>query len=178
MWARECELSWARQKNNLWAKISAAVLCICTFVYCNGITRTIFSDYLCTSVCFYQFVLFFVFVCVIQEDKKSKSGRSVNEDRGDDSGDRKKGMFFSWSRNRSFGKGPKKRELTDFNYSQSFSFFSIEFLQIKSFQEGKHISRKCQLPYSYFFIIKVTENWLCADPKKLFAFDILKNLLN
>lgn len=27
-------------------------------------------------------------------------------------------MFFSWSRNRSFGKGPKKRELTDFNYSQ------------------------------------------------------------
>lgn len=27
-------------------------------------------------------------------------------------------MFFSWSRNRSFGKGPKKRELTDFNYSE------------------------------------------------------------
>ncbi|XP_005735894.1 regulator of G-protein signaling 12b isoform X3 [Pundamilia nyererei] len=52
-----------------------------------------------------------------KEDKKSKSGRSVNEDRGDDSGDRKKGMFFSWSRNRSFGKGPKKRELTDFNYN-------------------------------------------------------------
>uniref|UniRef100_A0A3Q2VNY8 Regulator of G protein signaling 12b n=1 Tax=Haplochromis burtoni TaxID=8153 RepID=A0A3Q2VNY8_HAPBU len=54
-----------------------------------------------------------------KEDKKSKSGRSVNEDRGDDSGDRKKGMFFSWSRNRSFGKGPKKRELTDFNYSHN-----------------------------------------------------------
>lgn len=58
------------------------------------------------------------FVCVLQEDKKSKSGRSLNEDSRDDSGDRKKGMFFSWSRNRSFGKGPKKRELADFNYSQ------------------------------------------------------------
>uniref|UniRef100_A0A3Q0RB98 Regulator of G protein signaling 12b n=1 Tax=Amphilophus citrinellus TaxID=61819 RepID=A0A3Q0RB98_AMPCI len=54
-----------------------------------------------------------------KEDKKSKSSRSVNEDRGEDSGDRRKGMFFSWSRNRSFGKGPKKRELTDFNYSHN-----------------------------------------------------------
>lgn len=53
-----------------------------------------------------------------QEDKKSKSGRSLNDDGRDDSGDRRKGMFFSWSRNRSFGKGPKKRELADFNYSQ------------------------------------------------------------
>ncbi|XP_029003690.1 regulator of G-protein signaling 12b isoform X2 [Betta splendens] len=52
-----------------------------------------------------------------KEDKKSKSGRSLNEDSRDDSGDRKKGMFFSWSRNRSFGKGPKKRELADFNYN-------------------------------------------------------------
>lgn len=30
-------------------------------------------------------------------------------------------MFFSWSRNRSFGKGPKKRELADFNYNFSGS---------------------------------------------------------
>nr|XP_020451726.1 regulator of G-protein signaling 12 isoform X2 [Monopterus albus] len=52
-----------------------------------------------------------------KEDKKSKSGRSLNEDSRDDSGDRRKGMFFSWSRNRSFGKGPKKRELADFNYN-------------------------------------------------------------
>uniref|UniRef100_A0A3B4ZU65 Regulator of G protein signaling 12b n=1 Tax=Stegastes partitus TaxID=144197 RepID=A0A3B4ZU65_9TELE len=52
-----------------------------------------------------------------KDDKKSKSGRSLNDDSRDDSGDRRKGMFFSWSRNRSFGKGPKKRELTDFNYS-------------------------------------------------------------
>lgn len=57
-----------------------------------------------------------------QEDKKSKSGRSLNDD--DSGGDRRKGMFFSWSRNRSFGKGPKKRELTDFNYSQSPPSFS------------------------------------------------------
>ncbi|XP_026214668.1 regulator of G-protein signaling 12b isoform X2 [Anabas testudineus] len=56
-----------------------------------------------------------------KEDKKSKSGRSLNEDSRDDSGDRKKGMFFSWSRNRSFGKGPKKRELADFNYNFSGS---------------------------------------------------------
>uniref|UniRef100_A0A3B4WC99 Regulator of G protein signaling 12b n=1 Tax=Seriola lalandi dorsalis TaxID=1841481 RepID=A0A3B4WC99_SERLL len=54
-----------------------------------------------------------------KEDKKSKSGRSLNEDSRDDSGDRRKGMFFSWSRNRSFGKGPKKRELADFNYSHN-----------------------------------------------------------
>ncbi|XP_047221095.1 regulator of G-protein signaling 12b isoform X3 [Girardinichthys multiradiatus] len=52
-----------------------------------------------------------------KEDKKTKSGRSLNEDSRDDSGDRRKGMFFSWSRNRSFGKGPKKRELADFNYN-------------------------------------------------------------
>lgn len=56
-----------------------------------------------------------------KEDKKSKSGRSLNEDSRDDSGDRKKGMFFSWSRNRSFGKGPKKRELADLNYNYSGS---------------------------------------------------------
>uniref|UniRef100_A0A8C5DDF4 Regulator of G-protein signaling 12-like n=1 Tax=Gouania willdenowi TaxID=441366 RepID=A0A8C5DDF4_GOUWI len=54
-----------------------------------------------------------------KEDKKSKSGRSLNDESREDSGDRKKSMFFSWSRNRSFGKGPKKRELTDFNYSHN-----------------------------------------------------------
>ncbi|XP_028309583.1 regulator of G-protein signaling 12b isoform X3 [Gouania willdenowi] len=56
-----------------------------------------------------------------KEDKKSKSGRSLNDESREDSGDRKKSMFFSWSRNRSFGKGPKKRELTDFNYNFSGS---------------------------------------------------------
>lgn len=52
-----------------------------------------------------------------KEDKKGKSGRSLNDESRDEAGDRRKGMFFSWSRNRSFGKGPKKRELADFNYN-------------------------------------------------------------
>ncbi|KAJ8336108.1 hypothetical protein SKAU_G00394510 [Synaphobranchus kaupii] len=56
-----------------------------------------------------------------KEDKKSKSGRSLNDDSRDEHGDKKKGIFFSWSRNRSFGKGPKKKELTDFNYNFSGS---------------------------------------------------------
>ncbi|XP_041132865.1 regulator of G-protein signaling 12-like isoform X1 [Polyodon spathula] len=42
---------------------------------------------------------------------KSKSGRSLNEDNGEDPADnKKKGTFFSWTRNKSFGKGTKKRE--------------------------------------------------------------------
>ncbi|XP_061101316.1 regulator of G-protein signaling 12b isoform X1 [Conger conger] len=56
-----------------------------------------------------------------KEDKKSKSGRSLNDDSRDEHGDKRKGIFFSWSRNRSFGKGPKKKELTDFNYNFSGS---------------------------------------------------------
>lgn len=113
-------------------QLSCAFALLCTVM---GLQEQFFSDYLCTYVCFHQFVLLFVFVCVIQEDKKSKSGRSVNEDRGDDSGDRKKGMFFSWSRNRSFGKGPKKRELTDFNYSQSFSFIPLNSCRLRVFRK-------------------------------------------
>ncbi|KAJ8411069.1 hypothetical protein AAFF_G00181040 [Aldrovandia affinis] len=56
-----------------------------------------------------------------KEDKKSKSGRSLNDESRDDHSDKKKGIFFSWSRNRSFGKGPKKKDLTDFNYNFSGS---------------------------------------------------------
>ncbi|KAG5848111.1 hypothetical protein ANANG_G00094930, partial [Anguilla anguilla] len=52
-----------------------------------------------------------------KEDKKSKSGRSLNDESRDEHADKRKGIFFSWSRNRSFGKGPKKKELTDFNYN-------------------------------------------------------------
>uniref|UniRef100_A0A3B4BQF2 Regulator of G protein signaling 12b n=1 Tax=Pygocentrus nattereri TaxID=42514 RepID=A0A3B4BQF2_PYGNA len=48
-----------------------------------------------------------------KEEKKSKSGKSLNEDSKDEQSDKKKGIFFSWSRNRSFGKGPKKRDLGD-----------------------------------------------------------------
>lgn len=68
----------------------------------------------CTQFLFYPVKS----VCVPQEDKKGKSGRSLNDESRDEAGDRRKGMFFSWSRNRSFGKGPKKRELADFNYSK------------------------------------------------------------
>ncbi|XP_014194670.1 regulator of G-protein signaling 12 isoform X3 [Haplochromis burtoni] len=46
--------------------------------------------------------------------RKQRSGRSLNEDGRDESADKKRG-FFSWSRNRSFGKGPKKKDIGDIN---------------------------------------------------------------
>ncbi|XP_017292838.2 regulator of G-protein signaling 12 isoform X1 [Kryptolebias marmoratus] len=49
-----------------------------------------------------------------QEPRKQKSGRSPIED-GGESADKKRGIFFSWSRNRSFGKGPKKKDIGDIN---------------------------------------------------------------
>ncbi|KAK2909060.1 hypothetical protein Q8A67_004897 [Cirrhinus molitorella] len=55
----------------------------------------------------------------VQDDKKSKSGRSLNEDSRDEHGDKKKSIFFSWSRNRSFGKGSKKRDLGDYSFTGS-----------------------------------------------------------
>ncbi|XP_030643928.1 regulator of G-protein signaling 12b [Chanos chanos] len=54
-----------------------------------------------------------------KDEKKNKSGRSLNDDSRDDQGDKKKSSFFSWSRNRSFGKGPKKKELGDYSFSGS-----------------------------------------------------------
>ncbi|XP_026208486.1 regulator of G-protein signaling 12 isoform X3 [Anabas testudineus] len=50
-----------------------------------------------------------------KEARKQRSGRSLNEDSKDESADKKRGIFFSWSRNRSFGKGPKKKEIGDIN---------------------------------------------------------------
>ncbi|XP_036967550.1 regulator of G-protein signaling 12 isoform X1 [Acanthopagrus latus] len=50
-----------------------------------------------------------------KEIRKQRSGRSLNEDSRDESADKKRGIFFSWSRNRSFGKGPKKKEIGDIN---------------------------------------------------------------
>ncbi|KFO25724.1 Regulator of G-protein signaling 12 [Fukomys damarensis] len=45
---------------------------------------------------------------------KSKSGRSLNEDAGDEDSERKrKGAFFSWSRSRSTGRSQKKKEPSD-----------------------------------------------------------------
>ncbi|XP_072534606.1 regulator of G-protein signaling 12b [Salminus brasiliensis] len=54
-----------------------------------------------------------------KEEKKSKSGKSLNEEGKDEQSDKKKGIFFSWSRNRSFGKGPKKRDLGEYSFSGS-----------------------------------------------------------
>ncbi|KAF3837042.1 hypothetical protein F7725_004506 [Dissostichus mawsoni] len=48
-----------------------------------------------------------------KEARKQRSGRSLTEDK-DESADKKRG-FFSWSRNRSFGKGPKKKDIGDIN---------------------------------------------------------------
>ncbi|KAM3857343.1 regulator of G-protein signaling 12 [Diretmus argenteus] len=50
-----------------------------------------------------------------KEARKQRSGRSLNEDSRDESADKKRGIFFSWSRNRSFGKGPKKKDIGDIN---------------------------------------------------------------
>ncbi|XP_051020983.1 regulator of G-protein signaling 12 isoform X2 [Acomys russatus] len=45
---------------------------------------------------------------------KSKSGRSLNEDVGDEDSEKKrKGAFFSWSRNRSTGRSQKKKDHGD-----------------------------------------------------------------
>uniref|UniRef100_A0A8C2PNN2 Regulator of G protein signaling 12b n=1 Tax=Cyprinus carpio TaxID=7962 RepID=A0A8C2PNN2_CYPCA len=55
----------------------------------------------------------------VQDDKKSKSGRSLNEDGREEHGDKKKSIFFSWSINRSFGKGSKKKELGDYSFTGS-----------------------------------------------------------
>ncbi|XP_029310717.1 regulator of G-protein signaling 12 isoform X2 [Cottoperca gobio] len=49
-----------------------------------------------------------------KEARKQRSGRSLNEESKDESADKKRG-FFSWSRNRSFGKGPKKKDIGDIN---------------------------------------------------------------
>ncbi|KAL2079103.1 hypothetical protein ACEWY4_024847 [Coilia grayii] len=49
--------------------------------------------------------------------KKDKKSNRSNTDLRDEHSDKKRANFFSWtSRNRSFGKGPKKRDLGEFNY--------------------------------------------------------------
>ncbi|XP_073718554.1 regulator of G-protein signaling 12b isoform X1 [Misgurnus anguillicaudatus] len=55
----------------------------------------------------------------VQDDKKGKPGKLLHEDSKDEQGDKKKSIFFSWSRNRSFGKGAKKRDLGDYSYTGS-----------------------------------------------------------
>lgn len=58
-------------------------------------------------------------------------------------------MFFSWSRNRSFGKGPKKRELADFNYSK------FEFLSINSTKFSNSMSLKIRHMLMFVFQISL-----------------------
>lgn len=53
-----------------------------------------------------------------QEARKQRSGRSLNEEGREDNVDKKRGIFFSWSRNRSFGKGPKKKDIGDINIGE------------------------------------------------------------
>ncbi|XP_069488147.1 regulator of G-protein signaling 12 isoform X3 [Ambystoma mexicanum] len=58
--------------------------------------------------------------------KKTKSGRSLNEESGEDEAEKKKkAAFFSWSRSKSVGKSPKKREngelQNDFTHSNGVS---------------------------------------------------------
>ncbi|XP_046904813.1 regulator of G-protein signaling 12 [Hypomesus transpacificus] len=50
-----------------------------------------------------------------KDGRKHRSGRSLTEDSKDESADKKRGIFFSWSRNRSFGKGPKKKDIGEIN---------------------------------------------------------------
>uniref|UniRef100_A0A1A8L9I4 Regulator of G-protein signaling 12a n=1 Tax=Nothobranchius pienaari TaxID=704102 RepID=A0A1A8L9I4_9TELE len=56
-----------------------------------------------------------------KESRKPKSGKSPNEDSREESADKKRGIFFSWSRNRSFGKGPKKKDIGDIHLDYTSS---------------------------------------------------------
>lgn len=58
-----------------------------------------------------------------QEARKQRSGRSLNEDTREETADKKRGIFFSWSRNRSFGKGPKKKDIGDINLGEEQGSF-------------------------------------------------------
>ncbi|XP_077445691.1 regulator of G-protein signaling 12 isoform X2 [Stigmatopora argus] len=51
-----------------------------------------------------------------KECGKARPGGSLNEDGRDESAEKKRGIFFSWSRNRSFGKGPKKKDVGELDY--------------------------------------------------------------
>uniref|UniRef100_A0A1A8K4N3 Regulator of G-protein signaling 12a n=1 Tax=Nothobranchius kuhntae TaxID=321403 RepID=A0A1A8K4N3_NOTKU len=56
-----------------------------------------------------------------KDSRKPKSGKSPNEDSREESADKKRGIFFSWSRNRSFGKGPKKKDIGDIHLDYTSS---------------------------------------------------------
>ncbi|XP_019899104.3 regulator of G-protein signaling 12 isoform X2 [Esox lucius] len=57
-----------------------------------------------------------------KEARKQRSGKSLNEEHGEEHDEHKKrGIFSSWSRNRSFGKGPKKKDIGEINLDFSGS---------------------------------------------------------
>lgn len=62
-----------------------------------------------------------------QEGRKQRSGRSLTEESRDESADKKRGIFFSWSRNRSFGKGPKKKDVGDINLGKNLINKRVDF---------------------------------------------------
>ncbi|XP_072262612.1 regulator of G-protein signaling 12 isoform X2 [Pyxicephalus adspersus] len=55
-----------------------------------------------------------------QSSKKTKSGRSLNEESGEEDDKRKRGNFFSWSRSKSLGKSQKKKENGDVSNDSTF----------------------------------------------------------
>lgn len=69
----------------------------------------------------------------LQEEKKSKSVKALNEECKDEQSDKKKGSLFPWPRNRSFGKGHKKKELGEYSM---FKLMDVYFIPVSmSFYE-------------------------------------------
>ncbi|NWR13605.1 RGS12 protein, partial [Emberiza fucata] len=67
---------------------------------------------------------------------KSKSGRSLNEESGEEDTEKKKrGTFFSWSRSKSLGKSQKRRENGDYPNGDLFTDCCF-FAQTDSFQSN------------------------------------------
>lgn len=88
-----------------------------------------------------------------QEARKQRSGRSLNEDAREESADKKRGIFFSWSRNRSFGKGPKKKDIGDINLGEKSTATST--IPNLSLWMGKELSVSDHLSLCWYF----TDYW-------------------
>ncbi|CAF94997.1 unnamed protein product [Tetraodon nigroviridis] len=88
-----------------------------------------------------------------KEARKQRSGRSLNEDAREESADKKRGIFFSWSRNRSFGKGPKKKDIGDINLGEKSTATST--IPNLSLWMGKELSVSDHLSLCWYF----TDYW-------------------
>lgn len=109
-----------------------------------------------------------------QEVRKQRSGRSLNEDSRDESADKKRGMFFSWSRNRSFGKGPKKKEIGDINLGeklmnerlQFYHFCSTESFKVLVCPRTRHqITASSRVAMRYMWGRHVETQLPCSDQR-------------